>query len=61
MPPAIAPVIARFAALYPEVSVDIVATGRMADLVEEGFDVPRPLSHCTVFKRNSYPFQIKMT
>jgi DNA-binding transcriptional LysR family regulator len=39
MPAAIAPVIARFVALFPEVSVDIVATGRMADLVEEGFDL----------------------
>jgi DNA-binding transcriptional LysR family regulator len=39
MPAAIAPVIAHFVALFPEVSVDIVATGRMADLVEEGFDL----------------------
>jgi len=39
MPPAIAPVIASFVALFPEVSVDIVATGRMVDLVEEGFDL----------------------
>jgi DNA-binding transcriptional LysR family regulator len=39
MPRVIAPVIARFVALYPQVSVDIVATGRMVDLVEEGFDM----------------------
>jgi DNA-binding transcriptional LysR family regulator len=39
MPPAIAPVIARLVSLYPDLSVDTVATGRMVDLVEEGFDL----------------------
>jgi DNA-binding transcriptional LysR family regulator len=31
--------VASFAALHPEVSVELVATDRYADLVEEGFDV----------------------
>lgn len=39
MPPVIAPVIARLVSLFPELSVDTVATGRMVDLVEEGFDL----------------------
>jgi len=39
MASAIAPVIAAFVALFPEVSVDIVATSRMVDLIEDGFDL----------------------
>jgi DNA-binding transcriptional LysR family regulator len=39
IPAIIAPVIAEFVALYPEASVSVVATGRMVDLVEEGFDL----------------------
>ena len=34
----IAPVIARFVALHPAVHVDAVLTGRIVDLVAEGFD-----------------------
>ena len=39
IPPLLAPVIAEFVALYPEVSVNLTMTDRMIDLVEEGFDL----------------------
>ena len=39
IPPFLAPVIAEFASLYPEVSVNLAMTDRMIDLVEEGFDL----------------------
>jgi len=35
----IAPVVAEFLALYPEMSVDLTIGERMVDLVEEGFDL----------------------
>jgi DNA-binding transcriptional LysR family regulator len=35
----LAPVVAAFAALHPEVHVEVVLTGRVVDLVEEGFDL----------------------
>src|SRR5262245_38193234 len=38
-PPFLAPVIAEFVSLYPEVSVNLAMTDRMIDLVEEGFDL----------------------
>jgi len=41
----IAPSIAQFTALYPEVSVHATETSRMVDLIEEGFDLSvRPVS-----------------
>ena len=39
IPLLLAPVIAEFVALYPEVSVNLTMTDRMIDLVEEGFDL----------------------
>ena len=39
IPPLLAPVIAEFVALYPEVSNNLTMTDRMIDLVEEGFDL----------------------
>jgi DNA-binding transcriptional LysR family regulator len=39
IPPFLAPVIAEFASLFPEVSVNLAMTDRMVDLVEEGFDL----------------------
>jgi len=39
IPPLLAPVIAEFAALYPEISINLTMTDRMIDLVEEGFDL----------------------
>jgi DNA-binding transcriptional LysR family regulator len=39
IPPFLAPVIAEFVSLYPEVSVNLAMTDRMLDLVEEGFDL----------------------
>jgi DNA-binding transcriptional LysR family regulator len=39
IPPLLAPVIAEFTALYPEVSLSMTMSDRMVDLVEEGFDL----------------------
>jgi DNA-binding transcriptional LysR family regulator len=39
VPLLIAPSIAEFAALYPDVSVRLTLTSRMVDLMEEGFDL----------------------
>src|SRR5262249_37033643 len=39
VPPLLAPVIAEFVALYPEISINLTMTDRMIDLVEEGFDL----------------------
>lgn len=40
----IAPVVAEFLALYPQVSIDLTIGERMVDLLEEGFDLAiRPL------------------
>src|SRR5271154_3693907 len=41
----IAPVIAEYLSLYPEVSIDLAVGERMVDLVDEGFDLAiRPTS-----------------
>jgi DNA-binding transcriptional LysR family regulator len=39
IPPLLAPVIAEFTALYPEVSLNVTMSDRMLDIVEEGFDL----------------------
>ena len=39
IPPVIAPAIAEYSALYPDVSIHMTMTDRMVDLVEEGFDL----------------------
>jgi DNA-binding transcriptional LysR family regulator len=39
MPPFLAPVIAEFVALYPDVSIDMSMSDREVDLVEDGFDL----------------------
>jgi DNA-binding transcriptional LysR family regulator len=39
IPRLIAPVVAQFTMLHPDVSIVITMTGRVADLVEEGFDL----------------------
>src|SRR5580698_1417547 len=39
IPQLIAPSIAEYSDLYPDVTVHLAATGRMLDLVEEGFDL----------------------
>src|SRR5215471_5097209 len=39
IPRLIAPVVAEFTRAYPEVSIVMSMTGRMVDLVEEGFDL----------------------
>jgi DNA-binding transcriptional LysR family regulator len=46
MPPLLAKVIAEFTELYPETSVDMRMTDRLADLVEERFDLA--VSHMPV-------------
>jgi DNA-binding transcriptional LysR family regulator len=39
IPPFLAPVIAEFTALYPDVTISMTMTDRMIDMVEEGFDL----------------------
>ena len=39
IPPFLAPVIAEFVALYPDVAISMTMTDRMIDMVEEGFDL----------------------
>jgi DNA-binding transcriptional LysR family regulator len=39
IPPFLAPVIAEFVTLYPDISVSMTMTDQMLDLVEEGFDL----------------------
>jgi DNA-binding transcriptional LysR family regulator len=39
VPPFLAPVIAEFVALYPDISLSMTMTDQMVDLVEEGFDL----------------------
>jgi LysR family transcriptional regulator, transcriptional activator for dmlA len=39
IPGLIAPSIAEYNELYPDVTIRLTATGRMIDLVEEGFDL----------------------
>jgi DNA-binding transcriptional LysR family regulator len=39
IPPFLAPAIAEFVALYPDISISMTMTDRMIDLVEEGFDL----------------------
>jgi DNA-binding transcriptional LysR family regulator len=39
VPPLLAPVIAEFTALYPEVALSVTMSDRMLDMVEEGFDL----------------------
>jgi DNA-binding transcriptional LysR family regulator len=39
IPPFLAPVVAEYTALHPEVSIELTMTDRMIDLVEDGFDV----------------------
>jgi DNA-binding transcriptional LysR family regulator len=39
IPPLLAPVIAEFTTLYPEVSLNVTMSDRMVDIVEEGFDL----------------------
>jgi DNA-binding transcriptional LysR family regulator len=63
IPTVIAPVIAEFVAQYTEASVSIVATGRMVDLVEEGFDLairitPIPSSSLIIRRLASYSFVV---
>jgi DNA-binding transcriptional LysR family regulator len=39
IPPLLAPVIAEFTSLYPEIALSMEMSDRMVDLVEEGFDL----------------------
>jgi DNA-binding transcriptional LysR family regulator len=39
VPPFLAPAIAEFTSMYPDVSISMTMTDRMVDLVEEGFDL----------------------
>jgi len=60
MPLEIAEAIAQFTTQYPEVSVDVTVTGRMVDLVEEGFDLAlrvTPVPDSTLIIRRLMPFR----
>src|SRR6266700_685206 len=66
IPSLIAPVIAEFVRLYPDVSIDMTMTDRMVDLVEEGFDlairnIPIAVSSLIVRKIAPYRFVICAT
>jgi DNA-binding transcriptional LysR family regulator len=63
IPQIIAPAIAEFMGLYPEVSVNIVVTARTVDLVEEGFDLairvaPMPGSSLIIRRLASFRFVV---
>jgi DNA-binding transcriptional LysR family regulator len=61
VPSLIAPVIAEFTALYPDVSLRVTATGRMPDLVEENFDLAirlLPLVDSSLIVRRLATFRI---
>jgi DNA-binding transcriptional LysR family regulator len=63
LPPLIAPSIAEYNETYPDVTVRLTATGRMIDLVEEGFDlairyVAAPDSSLIVRRLASYPIVV---
>jgi DNA-binding transcriptional LysR family regulator len=50
----LAPLIAEFSAVQPDMSFDVVATNQMPDLIEEGFDValrPGPLPDSSLIAR----------
>lgn len=59
IPPLLAPVIAEYSALYPDVTFNLAMSDRMIDLVEEGFDLairvsPIPNSSLIVRRVGSY-------
>jgi len=59
VPPLLAPVIAEFTALHPDVTLSLAMSDRMVDLVDEGFDlairlVPIPDSSLIVRRIGSY-------
>jgi DNA-binding transcriptional LysR family regulator len=59
VPPLLAPVIAEFTALHPDVTLSMAMSDRMVDLVEQGFDlairlVPVPDSSLIVRRIGSY-------
>jgi len=60
MPLQIAEAIAEFTTQYPEVSLDMTVTGRMVDLVEEGFDLAlrvTPVPDSSLIIRRLAPFR----
>jgi len=60
MPLQISEAIAEFTTQYPEVSLDMTVTGRMVDLVEEGFDLAlriTPVPDSSLIIRRLAPFR----
>ena len=58
--PLIVPAIAEFTAHYPDVSIELTVTGRMVDLVEEGFDLAirvTPVPDSSLIIRRLAPFR----
>ena len=63
IPRLFAPVIAEFTGLYPKVTVSLITSDRMVDLVEEGFDLairtgPIPESSLIIRRHGSYGMMV---
>src|SRR5215467_14126880 len=56
--PLIHPVLVDFTAQYPDVSLDMTVSGRMVELVEEGFDLALRLLPVPYFIHNIPPLEI---
>jgi DNA-binding transcriptional LysR family regulator len=64
MPPFLAPVIAEFTALYPEVSIAMSMSDREVDLVEDGFDLAirnMPVSDSSLITRRIATYHFILT
>src|SRR5215470_2466917 len=64
MPPFLAPVIAEFVALYPEVSISMSMSDREVDLVEEGIDLAirhMPISDSSLISRRIATYHFILT
>jgi DNA-binding transcriptional LysR family regulator len=60
IPSLIAPVIAEFVRLYPEVSIDMTMTDRMVDMVEENYDLAVrniPIADSSLIVRKIAPYR----
>lgn len=61
LPVILAPVFAQYIKLYPEMSVNVIASGRMGDLIEEGYDVAlriAPVEDTSLIVRRLVPYHI---
>jgi len=64
MPPFLAPVIAEFVALYPEVTISMSMSDREVDLVEDGFDLAirhMPIADSSLISRRIATYHFILT